>query len=278
MQLCPTTGPPRFPRRGACDPSDRGVASEFVRHLAGPPAVGPVALVACVVLLVLPASTPAATPPSCQVVITQDVTFDRDLDCENQGPITIGADDVTVDLAGHTLSSTFGALLRSRGHDHVKLLNGGLMTAAVAVEMSGRHNLVRNVSGFGQHGGVWFHDGSRNRIVDSTIDGGGVGPAYLLEHERRDTISGKTAAGGEVDLHATRSSRVVGNDVPPGIVLDSDSRRNRLADNRAQGFRAPGLSVAGARNRLLDNVVSEPAADEGILITGRRNLLVGNRV
>jgi hypothetical protein len=252
---------------------------EVMRFRSAAPAAS--LLIACFILP--PASEPAAaaTPQSCDVAITKDVTFDRDLDCQNRGPLRIEADGVTVDLAGHTLDSGFSPLIQSLGHNRVTVKNGRLSTQSVAIEMSGRHNLVENVSGVGEiAGAVLFHDGADNRILDSTIDGGAIGPSLVLERERGDALVGNAPATGQILLLATRGSRLSTNDALEGVTLESASRGNRLTANHFQGLFAPGLTVDGSRNRLLDNVVGgtvlEPGA--GILVTGRRNLLLGNRV
>jgi parallel beta-helix repeat protein len=231
--------------------------------------------------LLAPASASAETPP-CGSVITRDVTFDRDLICFSDG-LTIGADGVTVDLDRHFISLTFGTDISSSGFDHVKVLNGGLLTQGVAVDMSrGHHNLVRNVTGFGDVAGVRFSGGSRNRVVDSSLDCRQIcfTGAYVLEHERYDAILRNGPLQGGIALNSTRRSRLTGNRVAfgrgPGIELDASSRRNRVEDNDVLGDElSQGVTVAGNRNRLLRNELSGGGV---FLVTGARNRLVGNRV
>jgi large repetitive protein len=231
--------------------------------------------------LLAPVSSPAATPP-CGSVITRDVTFDRDLVCETGG-LTIAADGVTVDLNRYSISSGFGTDIKSSGFDHVKVVDGGLLTQGVAVDMSnGHHNLVRNVTGFGDVAGVRFSGGSRNRVVDSTLDCRQICStgAYVLEHERYDAILRNGPLKGGIALHSTRRSRLSGNSVAfgrgPGIELDARSRRNRVADNAVLGDDlSQGVTVAGNRNRLLRNELSGGGI---FLVSGTRNRLVGNRV
>ena len=77
-------------------------------------------------------------PLSCGDTMTVDATLDRDLlDCPNDG-IVIGADEITVDLNGHTISGDgkpfkacperefcdFGVLIN--GHDGVTVRNGSV--------------------------------------------------------------------------------------------------------------------------------------------------------
>ena len=235
--------------------------------------------------LLTPTSAPAATP-SCGSQIAHDVTFDRDLSCLDGG-VTIAADGVKVDLNGFRLSSDHSTLVSNPGFDHVKVLNGRLTTQGFAIEMSGgHHNLVRNVSGFGDLAGVWLHDGSHNRIVDSTLDCRQVclrGASYLLERERRDTIRGNGPLDGAIVLHDTQRSVLNGNQVVDpassagsAVELDADSHRNRVTDNEVQDCRpAPAVTVAGDRNRLLRNDIRGCA---GLLVTGTRNRLIANQV
>jgi large repetitive protein len=231
--------------------------------------------------LVAPASAPAATPP-CGSVITNDVTFDRDLICETGG-LTIAADDVTVDLNGHAISSDFGTDISSSGFDHVKVVNGTLKTQGFAVDMShGHHNLVRNVAGFGDVAGVRFSGGSRNRVVDSTLDCRQICDigAYVLERERHDVVLGNGPLRGGISLRSTRRSRLSGNHITfpegPGIELDARSRHNWVADNVVLGDElSQGVTVAGNRNRLLRNALSGGGT---FMVTGARNRLIGNQV
>ena len=54
-------------------------------------------------LLALTAGQALANHVQCGDVITQDTTLDSDLRCPNNG-IVIGADDITLDLRGHTIT------------------------------------------------------------------------------------------------------------------------------------------------------------------------------
>ena len=67
----------------------------------------------------------------CGDTITQDTTLDSDLlDCP--GPaIIVGADGITIDLGGHTVSGqVFGPSVGNSGFDDVTVRNGRLQQRA----------------------------------------------------------------------------------------------------------------------------------------------------
>jgi parallel beta-helix repeat protein len=108
-----------------------------------------------------PAATPAhaqAQPLRCGDTVTQDTTLTADLlDCPDDG-LVIGADGITVDLNGHTISGQIisGSNLQqvgidnSAGHDDVTIRNG-------RVE-------------FFYHGGIHLVGADRNRVEGVTLD------------------------------------------------------------------------------------------------------------
>ena len=88
-------------------------------------------------------------PLSCGDTITVDTTLDRDLsNCPNNG-IVIGADGITVDLGGHTISGDGKPVRRcprrqpcdfgvfNDRHDGVTVRNGSLRGFAVGVLIGG---------------------------------------------------------------------------------------------------------------------------------------------
>ena len=57
-----------------------------------------------VALLALQPAAASGQPVACGQVITEDTTLENDLSCPGDG-IVIGADGITLDLNGHTVSS-----------------------------------------------------------------------------------------------------------------------------------------------------------------------------
>src|SRR5687768_3995804 len=100
--------------------------------------VSALALAATLAFLASPA---AATHVQCGDVITQDTTLDSDLvDCPGDG-VVIGASDITLDLAGHTIDGTgpgaAGHGVRNAGADNVTVTNGRIQQFQRAVSILG---------------------------------------------------------------------------------------------------------------------------------------------
>jgi hypothetical protein len=64
---------------------------------------GFVMLAAAAVVMLIPSSAAAAQVVSCGAAIVQDTKLDHDLDCPDTA-LTISADGVTLDLAGHEIT------------------------------------------------------------------------------------------------------------------------------------------------------------------------------
>src|SRR5215217_4952654 len=108
--------------------------------------------------LALTAGQASASHVSCGDTITADTTLDSDLvDCPGNG-IVIGADDVTLDLNGHTIDGDgvlgcdelygcdFG-VDNTAGHDGVTIENGSIRDFATAVfVLDASHNRLSRLS------------------------------------------------------------------------------------------------------------------------------------
>jgi hypothetical protein len=80
-------------------------------------------------LLALVAPTVAAAQVSCGQVVTQSATLDADLVCSGSSGLVIGADGITIDLNGHTISGSLtigGVGIDLADHDMVTVRNGTL--------------------------------------------------------------------------------------------------------------------------------------------------------
>ena len=90
-----------------------------------------------------------AGPLSCGDTITVDTTLDSDLlDCPNNG-IVIGADDITLDLNGHTIDGDDALVdpcpenefcdvgVANDGHNGVRIKGGDISGFAFGVSSSG---------------------------------------------------------------------------------------------------------------------------------------------
>jgi hypothetical protein len=254
--------------------SDEGLAmSGFTR----------ISAVAAVVvgLLGLGAVPALATNVTCGEVITQDTRLDNDLpNCppeENAGAaIVIGADDVTLDLNGHTIGP--GGEILSRGidneggYDRLTVKDGTVTGYGYPISIVGAaDNVVTNVNSSGR-GGLVANGVSGLEITRSVITGGAIGGIVVggtgnLRIEDNVVTNGLVASSS--DPHASivmRRNVAVGSGTgdcgiciySPGTVAEHNYatasqigiyagagliRHNLVEHNHEDGIRALGATV-----------------------------------
>jgi parallel beta-helix repeat protein len=172
-------------------------------------------LVSATVLLTLTMLALAVTPAlaehvQCGDVIMQDTTLDSDLiDCPGSG-IVIGADNITLDLNGHTVdgyNAPYGIL--NSGHDGVVVENGTVtqFVTGVVSQSDGRDVVVRRMTLADSALGAFVSGGSGVVIKDNVtylnVDGGMWIDASPGVDIRRNTIlDGPGGNGITVDRSA----------------------------------------------------------------------------
>ena len=196
-----------------------------------------------------------AGPLRCGDTITTDTTLDGDLiDCPNNG-IIIGADDITLDLDGHTIDGD-DALVDPCPENEF---------CDVGVANDG-HNGVRikggDISEFGF--GVFLFGARRNALSDlSTTEN--VFSGILLVETSRSRVRGSTSFGN------------AGPDSGVGITL-FESHNNRIVQNRSFGNAELGIHLDRSNHNYVGNNVVRRNPEDGIILQGDRNQIVGNRV
>ena len=180
-------------------------------------------------------------PPGleCGDTITADTTLDRDLaDCPSNG-IVIGADDITLDLNGHTISGDGKPVRRCRrdqicdvgvandDHAGVTVRGGSVRGFAIGVGVfRGRNDrFVELDSSRNQFFGFVIGGSSRTVIRDSSghdnprPDGDGIG--VYMSHDLR-IVHNSFRRNGQPGMHIKDSTRILvkGN-------LVSQQRRRR---------------------------------------------------
>jgi large repetitive protein len=248
----------------------------------------------------------------CGATITADTRLTSDLtNCSSVGLI-IGADDVTLDLGGHTVtgdgvSDVEG--IRAVGHDHVVIENGSVrnfVEGVVIIRATTTRVRRLRLSGH-RHVGVLATDSSdvsidhttsrhirfsalfaarssRVRIAHNTVttSGGGV----FLDRVAAARVSGNriTSNGQGIALQAADRGRVIRNQVSytsdgDGIFLGERSTNVLVGRNRLVG-NAGGIGLAdGAHANVVSTNLSRGNAFVGIYLFGADdNRLVGNLV
>jgi len=229
-------------------------------------------------LITFGARQASASHVGCGDTITADTTLDSDLvDCPNNG-IVIGADDITLDLNGHTVGGDgtefagcpetefcdFGLL--NDGHDGVTLRNGSVREFAFgALVVSARHNRVVDLTVSRNAGtGIVLFRSSRNRLIANSA-----------------RANGRQLDQGGISLNRSHHNLVKRNALRRngdlGVFMEkSDNnqiRRNRMRGNPEGGVIAEGEGNVFSRNRMF-------RGGGGILITivSRGGKAVGNVV
>lgn len=205
------------------------------------------------------AAEAAPAPLSCGSVVNRDVRLTSDLvDCPGPGLI-IGASDITVDLAGHTVNGTGrGAGIDNQtGHDRLHIRNG----------------IVRDFA-FGIH----LFDTTGADIDDVSVEANQIG--VEIERSRRVdihrlTATANAATGMEITFSERthiRDSRATGNGLF-GFV-DRFSAATRFERNTLTGNAATGLSVDRTSGAIIRHNTAEGNGDDGIALSGTGDAFV----
>jgi parallel beta-helix repeat protein len=234
---------------------------------------------------------------SCGDTITVDTTLEADLtDCPSNG-LVIGADNITLDLNGHTISGDGKPVRRcprrqpcdwgvfNDRHDGVTVRDGSLRGFAVGVLVGGvrGNRLVELSSSRNQYFGYVIADSARTVIRNSSgndnprPDGDGLG--VFMSHDLR-IVHNSFRRNGQLGMHIEGSTRnlikgnVVARNGDFGIFLEADG--NQLRGNHSVRDGVAGIQVGpGNRNVIVGNRID--GSGEGIgLEKGRGNVVARN--
>ena len=218
--------------------------------------------------LAAPASQAAGAPLHCGSTITKSTKLTRDLtNCPGVG-LQIGADAITLDLNGHTVSAAAKRNPKAHGilnvgHDRVTIKDG-------------------TVQGFGAYG-VRLAGVQRNHVVDMqmTANFTGIG---LVESSKnlveRSAMTGSRFVG--VNLTGGTANRVLHNRIAGsigyGVLLQTSvadhGRHNEILENAIEG---KGIQVNPGQvaAMIARNTITSAAAD-GIVVYEPSTILQGN--
>jgi large repetitive protein len=265
-------------------------------------------------LFAVTAGQALASHVSCGDTITADTTLDRDLvNCPVNG-LVIGADNITLDLRGHTIDGD-GALVpeedcpvgatcdvgvdNNAGHDDVTIKGGSIREFAVAVVVFGTHrDRIRRIAASRNDfvGIVIGGSADIRRSVDtsvedsSSVDNGEGSTGILMLGNQRGRIERSFVSGngdGGIVVGDSEDVRVAGNFVTGqpfgGIVLEGDDRTVVTANHVVRN--GDGILVSGHENRVVHNLIAnafgceEGGCGAGIAVEGGPgNLVAGNQI
>lgn len=242
------------------------------------PVARPIRLTALAVALassVLVAAPAEARPAHCGMHITRDFTLHRDLrNCRGDGLVVV-ADNVTVNLRGHTINGRgrrTSAGVRIKGADGVTVRRGRIRHFGMGILLtdSSHTRILGNRIRRSYDEGVYTDETSSHLMVAwNRIVGSGM-------HSRAPWADGIDARGDAVRvLH-----NVVFRNHDDGI--DVNGADLTVAHNRVVRNVHDGIDVDGREALILDNL-SRENGDDGIGVsrlaqdvTIRDNTLIGN--
>jgi parallel beta-helix repeat protein len=263
--------------------------------------MAPLRVLPVIALLALSGVTAAAgqAPPAglkCGDTITADTTLEADLTgCRSNG-LVIGADNITLDLNGHTISGD-GKLVRrcprrqicdvgvaNDDRSGVTVRNGSVRGFAIGIGVFRvRDNrLVKLRSSHNQWFGFVIANSAGTVLRDSAAtdnprpDGDGLG--VFLSHDLR-IVGNEFRRNGQIGIHIEKSTGnlIRGNEFVDngdfGVFVQADG--NQVRGNRCVRGGAGILVGPGSRNVIAGNRVTR--SEEGIAIEkGRGNVVARN--
>jgi parallel beta-helix repeat protein len=147
---------------------------------------------------------------AADLTITNNTTLSGDV----SGTVFVGADNVSLDCAGHSVSSGNFAAIDVTAHSGVTIENCRVGGAAVA--------------------GIWLNGASGNTIVDNTTSGNANG-ILLFGGSSNNVVRGNDTSGN----------------LDYGIFLDQGSNANTVAGNVANGMQYSGIFLLNVSSNTL---------------------------
>jgi large repetitive protein len=237
---------------------------------------------------------------SCGDTITTNTTLDRDLiNCPNDG-IVIGADNITLDLNGHTVSgdgvpvescpegaSCDLGIDNSEGHTGVTIKDGAVRGFNVGVGVLGAsaNRIQRLASANNTFFGLIVDDLRESRIDhNSSVDDGISGILMVDSNDNRidhNSVAGTTGYALPVfgSSHNRFEQNVLEGD-QHGFLLDGSDENEGSNDNEIRGNRIShggAIEIAhSSDNRVEENTLRDPG--DGILLGGQRTRVSDNKI
>lgn len=230
----------------------------------------------------------------CGAIITTDTTLDSDLtNCPSNG-IVIGADNITLDLNGHTVGGDgvpTGSCLDDgtcdlgisnlAGHAGVTITGGAVRGFDVGISVGGSENRIQRLSlANNSTFGVIVGDSRGSRIDHNSVDGG-VSSIVMFDSTdgRVDHNSLTGSEGYAVPVFGSSRSRIEQNVLEGdqhGILLGESSNDNEIRGNRIS--HGGSIEIAySSDNRVEENALTNPG-DGMLLAEAHHTVVSGNLV
>ncbi|NMX21869.1 hypothetical protein C5S30_05445 [ANME-1 cluster archaeon GoMg4] len=181
------------------------------------------------------------TDYGCGDTVIESCTFNENLTCPGGG-LNIGADGITIDGNGYTLSGTGGSGeegIHNEGCNDVTIKDLNIVDFCFGIYFTGVNNgsITNNGISYGVGSGIWLHSSLYNEITGNHIYHGDEGHGILLS----DSANNNTVRYNNV----TTSNGM-------GICIE-DSNENELYHNYVCFNRRGDIVVTGSMNRGNNN-------------------------
>ena len=226
--------------------------------------------------LVVGSPSIAGPGPACGDTLTTDTTLHADLvDCPSNG-LVIGADNITLNLNGHTIDGD-GALVdpcadetcdlgvdNLAGHSNVTITGGTIREFGFGLLVGGAddNQLNRLTVSDNLFSGILVFEATHLRVEHSTITRNGLGTDF----------SGIAAFAM---THSTLAHNHVADNGDIGLFAEG-IEGNRIVGNEFSGNPEAGMLVDGSRNVVSRNRLTSGA--DGIILAGDDNLVSRNHI
>jgi parallel beta-helix repeat protein len=244
---------------------------------------------------VVPGSGQAlASNVSCGATITTNTKLDSDLtNCPSNG-IVIGADNITLDLNGHTVGGDgvpAGSCLDERicdlgisnlaGHADVMIKGGAVRGFDVGISVGGSENRIQRLSlANNSTFGVIVGDSTGSRIDHNSVDDGVS--SIVMFGSTDGCIDHNSLAGSEgyaMPIFGSSHNRIEQNVLEGdqhGILLEESSNDNEIRGNRIS--HGGSIEIAhSSDNRVEENALTNPG-DGMLLAEAHHTVVSGNLV
>jgi Periplasmic copper-binding protein (NosD) len=230
--------------------------------------------IATVALFLLSGGQALASHVSCGDTITQDTKLDSDLvNCPADG-ITVGADNITLDLNGHTIDGVLAnegqnGVNNSAGHSGVTVENGTIQEFLIGVRVEGaRNNLITRLDEHSAGAAVLLIRADNNEIRKNSFSGCNI---TLFDDSDANLIWQNTLTKSEILLS------------PLSFIPPFRPTANRIEKNVIQGG-TTAIALFTTKDTVVEknNIIgnSGVAVQEGNTSSGTRfldNSIVGTR-
>jgi hypothetical protein len=222
--------------------------------------------------LFLLAPVASASHIQCGDSITQDTTLDGDLACPGNGLIVLADNEVTIDLAGHTIAGA-GSGTGIESFFKLQLRNGTVRNFGAGIYTEGR--LVVDHMVFEQNGaGVVCHYATPCIVEDNVFRQNGSGLNLLSADQggttgvvRRNGFYDNDRGASIEDYSASVTRNVFAGNGQYGIQLDyhaeGEMTHNRVVDGDGAGV----VITYGSQITLRSNLIAHNDGD-GVALSG----------